>query len=75
MNINLTVLDAYQTASNAMADAIDYHNQLVLAGLLNAPGYMHLTESEAAMAEAYSAYKVARSDFEDMMDALCGTRL
>ena len=37
MKINLTVLDAYQTASNAMA-------------------------------EAYAAYKVARRDFEDMMD-------
>lgn len=74
MKINLTVLDAYQTASNDMANAIDYHNQLVLAGR-SSPGYMRLTESEAAMAEAYSAYKVARSDFEDMMDALCGTRL
>ena len=67
MKINLTVLDAYQTASNAMADAIDHHNQLVLAGQ-QAPGYMRLMESEAVMAEAYAAYKVARRDFEDMMD-------
>lgn len=68
MKINLAVLDAYQTASDAMADAIDHHNQLVLAGR-EAPGYTRLTESEAVMAEAYIAYKVARRDFEDMMDA------
>lgn len=69
MKINLTVLDAYQTASNAMADAIDHHNSLVLVGR-EAPGYLRLMESEALMAEAYIAYKVARRDFEDMMDAL-----
>lgn len=68
MKINLTVLAAYQAASDAMADAIDHHNQLVLAGR-EAPGYTRLTESEAVMAEAYIAYKVARRDFEDMMDA------
>lgn len=65
----LTVLDAYQAASNAVADAIDHNNQLVLAGL-EAPGYIGIVESEA-----FAAYKVARRDFEDMMDDLEGTRL
>ena len=69
MKINLTVLDAYQTASNAMADAIDHHNQLTLAGRCHRPDYNKLAESEVIMAEAYTAYKVARRDFEDMMDA------
>ena len=69
MKINLTVFDAYQTAANAMADAIEHHNQLVLAGH-GKPGYMRLMESEAVMAEAYTAYRVARRDVEDMLDAL-----
>ena len=67
MKINLTVLAAYQAASNAMADAIDLHTSAVLAGRSNG-GYMRLTAYETFMAEAYAAYKVARRDFEDMMD-------
>ena len=68
MKINLTVLAAYQAASNAMADAIDHHTQLVLAGRHYSPGYLCLSAAEVEMAEAYAAYKVARRDFEAMMD-------